>query len=292
MKQVARGLGSILMLCMLAATGGVRAQALSADQHAQAIDFVLANARHVLMHEIGHLYVDQFDLPVLGKEEDAVDMLATLTLLKAPDAPGVLADAADGWLYSERTRANRGYSNADLAGAHSLDIQRSFTIACLMVGSDFAAHSRFASRFGLSIYRQKSCIEDFDTAQRGWTQLLAPHARTDNAGAEIAVEYRAVDPLYADAAETLKTHHVLEDAAKQMRSLYRLPHPVTLAAETCGEANAYYLPEDRSVILCYEWADFYYQLFAEYVLPAREEAARMRALKLDKLGDLRPIPLD
>jgi hypothetical protein len=35
----------------------------------------------VLHHEIGHLLINELDLPVLGWEEDAADSLATLMLL-------------------------------------------------------------------------------------------------------------------------------------------------------------------------------------------------------------------
>lgn len=156
MRRLAR-LAAILAAA-LCASGPALAQQLGGDLHTRAVDFVLANSRHVLYHEIGHMYVDLFDLPVLGKEEDAVDMLATVMMLSdgRNDAASGLADAADGWYYSERTRGT-SYSEADFSGQHSLDIQRSFTITCLVVGSDFDAHSRFATRFGLSIDRQKGC---------------------------------------------------------------------------------------------------------------------------------------
>lgn len=37
--------------------------------------FVLANAEFSVMHEMGHVLIAEYDLPVLGREEDAADQL-------------------------------------------------------------------------------------------------------------------------------------------------------------------------------------------------------------------------
>ena len=53
-------------------------QELTEDQQLIATEFALNNGLFVLQHEIGHLFVAEFELPVLGKEEDAADSLAAL----------------------------------------------------------------------------------------------------------------------------------------------------------------------------------------------------------------------
>lgn len=281
-----KSLGVTVLAAALAAFAPAASvgQDLPPDQHRQAVDFVIANTRHVLYHEIGHMYVDLFDLPVLGKEEDAVDMLATLTLLEDQVREGSIApliDTADGWYYSERTRTYN-YSDADFSGQHSLDIQRSFTITCLTVGSDFEAHTRFATRFGLSIDRQKTCEEDYGLALSSWERVLAPYQRTRDVGADVAVRYVPTDQ-YQFISNILRANRVLENAAERVRKYYVLPAPVTFTADTCGEINAFYIPDDREVVLCYEWADFYYSLFAEQVLPARLALEESRRRKLEKI---------
>src|SRR5262245_54768503 len=45
-------------------------------------EFVVGNMLFVLMHEMAHVHVTEMGLPVLGREEDAADMFATLALLK------------------------------------------------------------------------------------------------------------------------------------------------------------------------------------------------------------------
>ncbi|MCD7060837.1 DUF4344 domain-containing metallopeptidase [Pelagibacterium xiamenense] len=269
----------------LASLGGGVAQELTNAQRNAAIEFTLNNSRHVLLHEIGHLFVDQLNLPVLGREEDAVDTMATLIILEEErdTAHAILADTVDGWLFSEKTRPVRGYTNADFYGMHSLDIQRSYAIACLMVGSDYDVYSSYATRIGMPIDRQKSCEEDHRVAEYGWRQVLTPHTRKDIFGADIVVEYRSDGRTYGEIASVLREARVLEEAADWITKNYVLPRPVRLTAEVCGEVNAFYVPDERRVILCYEWADSFYSMFIEEIMPLREHFAMMRDLKLEKL---------
>ncbi|WP_404404334.1 DUF4344 domain-containing metallopeptidase [Pelagibacterium halotolerans] len=275
-------------LTAVAPVGDGFTQDLTNAQREAAIEFTLNNSRHVLLHEIGHLFVDQLKLPVLGREEDAVDTMATLVILnEQPEAAHqILVDTVDGWLYSEKTRPVRGYTNADFYGMHSLDIQRSFAIACLMVGSDYETYSTYATRIGMPIDRQKSCEEDHEVAEFGWQQVLAPHTRKDVFGANVAVEYRSDERTYRDIAAILRESGVLEEAADWVTKNYVLPRPVRITAEVCGEANAFYVPDERRVILCYEWADSFYSMFVEEIMPIREHFAMMKDLKLEKLSAL------
>lgn len=269
----------VLMPWLLALGVGLAPAAAAQERnphHLAAADtFALNNAIHVLYHEIGHLFIDQFDLPVLGKEEDAVDMLATLMMLEdsaeVGDAP--LVDAVEGWLYSERTRPESTYSNADFYGAHSLDIQRSFTIACLIIGSDYDKHNSFATRLGLPVERQTGCAEDYTVAQKSWSRVLAPFARRGSPGADVSVAYRPAGP-YGKVAALLQSNRVLERAGERMLRSYVLPQPVFITAEICGEVNAFYDPSNRKVMLCYEWVDFFHNLFLDFVLSDRLQAEK------------------
>ncbi len=284
-------MGSVLRLIVavtgLLAASGVFAQDLTNAQRDAAITFVLNNTRHTLLHEIGHLFVDQFDLPVLGREEDAVDNYATLIMLMEgkPSSIEGLVDTVDGWVYSVKRTPGRGFVNSDFYAAHSLDIQRSFAIACLMVGKDRATHTRFATRAGLPDYRQESCEEDFRLARHGWDSVLAPHVRNGAPGAGASVTYEPHERAYGDIATMLQQHRVLEDAADWVVKNYVLPRPVKFTAEVCGEVNAFYVPGASEVILCYEWADFFYDLYVNDIMPVREHFAMMRELKLEKLAN-------
>lgn len=274
------------LLAVLASAAPATAQQLTNAQQEAAIQFVLGNTRHTMLHEIGHLFVDQLDLPVLGREEDAVDTMATLLMLETGIEADIigLQDTVDGWLYSATSRPTRGFVNSDFYGAHSLDIQRSYAIACLMVGSDFDAHTAYATRISLPIDRQKSCAEDYRVAEKGWAAVLEPHRRTGEIGAEVDIQYRDSRGEYPEIEAMLKQAQVLERYADWISKSFVLPNPVRITAENCGEVNAFYDLETREVILCYEWVDFFYDMFVAEILPIREHFAMMRKLKLDKLG--------
>lgn len=262
------------------------AQQLTNAQRDAAVTFTLNNTRHTLLHEIGHLFVDLFDLPVLGKEEDAVDTFATLTMLREDTSESyqALVDTVDGWTYSERSTPRRGYSYSDLYGMHSLDIQRSFAMACLMVAHNDDHFSWFATRVGLPHDRQDSCEEDLRLSMHGWDSLLAPHLRTTfKANPEIPVIYRDHSAELDDIVGILKQSGILEETADWLRKSYVLPTRVRIAAEECGVVNAFYDPSAREVILCYEWVEHMYELFIKDIMPVREHFAMMRKLKLEKL---------
>lgn len=278
----------VALLIVVAGHSSAIAQTLTNAQRDAAITFALNNTRHTILHEIGHLLVDQLDLPVLGREEDAVDMMATLIMLDTGTRADIIAlqDTVEGWLNSEAKRPYRGYVHSDFYGVHSLDIQRSYSIACLMVGSDFERHTRFASRISLPIDRQDSCAEDFRLAEAGWTNVLKSHRRTGTKLSEVTVNYRSGWP-YAQIEGLIKDGGFLEQYADWLAKAYALPLPVQLSADVCGEVNAFYDPEVREVILCYEWVDYFYEMYLTDIMPKREHFAMMRKLKLEKMGRLK-----
>jgi len=59
---------------------------LTLEQRKSLIEFVAGNMLFVLNHELGHALVSEMGLPVLGKEEDAVDAFAVLAMLSVGNA--------------------------------------------------------------------------------------------------------------------------------------------------------------------------------------------------------------
>src|SRR5690606_22691533 len=84
----------------------------------------------VVFHELGHALVDFYDLPITGREEDAVDDFSTV-LLVAADMGGAALDAAVYWAISAETPDTTSF-----ADEHSLDQQRFFNIMCTVYGSN------------------------------------------------------------------------------------------------------------------------------------------------------------
>lgn len=258
-------IGAVLFVLSALVAGPALAQELNEEQMAEATGFAVNNSIFVLQHEIGHLLVAEFELPVLGKEEDAADSMASVTLLArgTPEADQALNDSADGWLLSENSKAGEAYEDADFYDEHSLDIQRSYQIVCLMVGANAEAFGDVAEAYAMETERQESCGSDYEQAANSWGGLLDPHM---GQGAKIAVSYEPAGEEFAEFEQLLKDAKLLETAASEIEATYALPRDLTFTAKECGEENAYYSYEEGGITFCYEMTAFFFNLVAEDIL--------------------------
>ncbi|POF28780.1 DUF4344 domain-containing metallopeptidase [Roseibium marinum] len=239
---------------------------LSAEEREELLLFVAGNALHTLYHEGGHMLISLLELPVLAQEEDAVDNLATVTMLEIEtgDVDLMLRDAMIGWfLMAETTGENLVFYDE-----HDLDLQRGFRMLCLMVGADEEAFMDLARELDLPEDRIESCAFDYAQASESWQLATASFARESNtpAGRIKAVHDPAPEGLKI-LAQFLKTSELLEDVAKEFDTRYDIPEDITFRAAACGEDNAFWDPEAREVILCHEmlgaFADLYLGLLYE-----------------------------
>ena len=155
-----------------------------AQQHRNGLDegypfrYVRANIRFIVLHETGHALVDLLDLPVTGRQEDAVDQLAAILMLRFADLDetseqviGNLRMAAD-WLLSHSTGA---YNLDAYADEHALGEQRYFNLQCLIYGTDPAAFAGMVAAGDLTPARARGCARETRLATRAWLRLLLPH---------------------------------------------------------------------------------------------------------------------
>ena len=106
---------------------------------AQVEDAVTNATTFVFFHELGHALVDAYDLPITGREEDAVDQLSVLLLADGTEeGERMVLDAA----VSFSRQAGDELDELAFADEHSLDRQRYYNIICLLYGQD---EEKFAS---------------------------------------------------------------------------------------------------------------------------------------------------
>ncbi len=73
--------------------------------------YMRASVRFIVLHETGHALVELLDLPVTGRQEDAVDQLAAILMLRFADSDETPAQVIDNlrmaanWLLSHSTGA-------------------------------------------------------------------------------------------------------------------------------------------------------------------------------------------
>lgn len=254
--------------CLLAVAQPVLAQDIPEEDIQAAVEFAMHDASFTLYHEIGHMLVSELGIPVLGKEEDAADALATILLLTDdddPDSYNALVDASDGWYFNAVKSTGSGVDDFSYYDEHSLDIQRAYAMVCLMVGKDPEAFAQTAEAYELDQDRVDGCAYTYEQAYTSWTYLLAPHEVTGKPGAKIEIVYDDGGD-FQDFADILKESAVLERAADLITSRYVLPNPITFRATQCGEANAYFSPSEGEITYCYELADDMFMLYLVDIL--------------------------
>jgi hypothetical protein len=130
----------------------------------------------VFLHEIGHALVDQLEIPITGKEEDAVDQLATVVVTDEDEGAGEIAISA-ALLFGAFAADREAFDEADFWDEHSLDEQRFFNLLCWVYGADPAVYGEIAE-LGIGQERLARCEEEFAQIETSWGILLDPYLKT------------------------------------------------------------------------------------------------------------------
>jgi len=239
---------------------------LSPEYRQEIAEFMAGNTLFVLLHELAHTAASQMQIPALDRKEDAVDSFAVTQLVKLssgfPDR--VLEESATGWFLSDR----RGQENGDPVqyyDEHGLDQDRAYQIACLLVGTGEDRYRHLAGETKLPKERQESCAGEFKTASDTWNMALKQHLRgPDQPKTKIDVVYGDAKGKLEGIAQALREMRLLETVADRMADTYAWPAPFTIEMESCGYANAQWLPRAHKLALCYELAADFGDLYRGY----------------------------
>ncbi|WIY53825.1 DUF4344 domain-containing metallopeptidase [Devosia sp. YIM 151766] len=231
---------------------------LSKVQRAEGLRFAVNNSLFTLYHEVAHLLVDKLNLPVLGREEDAADNIATWILLQkgTPDANQTLEDAAKGWMLSSFAYGDI-FNDDDYAAGYSPDRHRSMQIVCMMVGADGAAFRPVANSYAMQAERQRSCHFDYEAIDRSIRALLD----RPGSGTQVDVRYHDGGRRLRMAERVFRSSGIFDEVAEEVRRGYRLDGKVKFTARRCGEPNAFYDIEETEVIFCYELVQDFLEMY-------------------------------
>jgi len=136
-----------------------------------AIDTVL----HTLFHEAGHAYIADQNIPILGKEEDAVDNLAAVLMIEyVENGSDAAISAADMFAFESDDRPDY-YDFGEYIDEHSFDLQRYFSTLCLVYGSDPEQHANLLDEVENDYLadRKDFCIYQYQAISDNWHRYLA-----------------------------------------------------------------------------------------------------------------------
>jgi hypothetical protein len=139
------------------------------DDDAELAEAVSGAYSFIVLHEVGHALVDVLELPITGREEDAVDQLSAWLLIGDEQGDGAVLSAAAAF-----SMAGEGYDlgENDFANEHSLDQQRYFNMVCWVYGRDPERHADLIGITGLPPARAGRCGEEYARLDASWRRLL------------------------------------------------------------------------------------------------------------------------
>jgi hypothetical protein len=228
------------VLGLLALAGPALAQDDMTAEEAYAQDMFLS----VFYHELRHAFIDIMQLPVLGLEEDAADVLSALMMHRTwePDAAEEKARAAaEFWAANAEYWAAEGIEET-YWGTHSPDARRVSTYVCLFYGADPDSRVDFAADMGLPDDRAESCPYEFELADNSWGAFLQ-EAEDAGAGATFVFDGDAAADGYTE---------LLASEIAWFNERMSLPGTLTIRITECEESNAFYDPETKSITMCTE----------------------------------------
>ena len=238
----------------------------SQEQREKHVAFVAGNILFALGHEAGHAAIYEMGIPVVGREEDAADIFSTLLALMCRDsfADRVLANAALGWFFSDR-RDRRSGADAAYYDGHGMNLQRAYNIVCLMVGSNMQKFAGVAKAAKLPEERQMTCQDDYLNAAWSWERVLQPNLRKeDQPKTAINVVYGPGEGKYEGYAAVARQIQVLETIADKLSDRFVWRAPLSFEMQTCGDSNARFEFRTKKIVICYELAEDFSELYRRY----------------------------
>ncbi len=129
-------------------------------------------ALSIIYHEVGHAVVNVMEIPITGREEDAVDQFAVWWLAGNDEGDLSIIDAALGFYEDPEGDARSGTSEDSLADEHSLSQQRYYNFLCWVYGSDTSAHANLLDEEWLTSARAERCEDEFKQLNTSWDVLM------------------------------------------------------------------------------------------------------------------------
>lgn len=127
----------------------------------------------------------------------------------------------------------------------------------LLVMGCFCRSERDEERPGTQVQ-----AEDGNSADREGNNRSSASKRKDE-GDFVAEHIDVTTPRYVEIDKQVRNEKLLEKAADKLNRALILPRDITLRTKNCNQVNALYDSGDRSVTVCYELMENFYQTFRD-----------------------------
>ena len=216
----------------------------------------------IFFHELGHGLIHMLNLPIIGREEDAVDEFSTMLMLMAREEgaeriPEMVLGFANIWRLWAKTE-----QRVPAWDEHSASDVRFADIMCLIFGSSPNEFGELAKKLGMPERRMYFCQKDYPKRQAAWEKMLHDHLKMNGAQGpgKLLVEYGEAKSEFSKKLEyAFKESKFFEHLAEGLTKAIAFPYDVTIVLKDLGEINCYWNPQDHQIVMGYElmkyWAD-------------------------------------
>ena len=125
---------------------------------------------HVILHELGHALIREFDLPILGNEEVLADAFATTYIVQN------MADRAVDIIAARAAALEAEMDEETVFAEHPDDVWRAGQMICLAYGLAPDAFEPLARDSGMTADEASNCRDAAPEIGRAWRRMLAPLA--------------------------------------------------------------------------------------------------------------------
>ncbi len=256
----------ILLLGSACITYSINSNADQAKADEALIQFVVHNIEFVLLHELAHVIITDRDVPVLGPLEPTADYLAISIAIQGGESPqgkvflrDTLRDTARSFAISWRlaTAANAPIPYWD---THSLSIQRYISIVCLLYGSETTTFA--AMRGEIPASRANGCAAEYKMANKGFQWLLQHYPTEKTNVANVTYRYeKTTTPIQRSVLGEIRKLDLVENTVDDINRVLEFKAPIDVTLRTCAQANAFWTPARRELLICYELFDAFAQIY-------------------------------
>ncbi len=152
----------------------------SSEEDVQQAGIAVAGATlFIFFHEAGHALIRLDGLPVAGREEDAVDQLATVLLLESGrEGEKAAVDGASTFLTREKDpKSQAALARLAFWSAHALGPQRFANVICWVYGRNPTDFQYLVEDGTLPPERAALCPAEYGEMTKTWDGMLAPYVK-------------------------------------------------------------------------------------------------------------------
>ena len=135
---------------------------------------VRSKVLEIFLHESAHALYDQLRIPIIGRQEEAADVLAAVVILHMRSRSARETVQGITWMYAQEAKAEH-VGRKKLADVHLLAEQRYYNWMCLAYGARPSLFADLVRDNVLTAERAETCQDEYRRSAYAVTKLMGPY---------------------------------------------------------------------------------------------------------------------